>query len=86
MTIIKAVKLKNCQKELSTRTEPINVMTDKTDKSHNFSIIVTPENFKISSFSLVKTIPFAKSPLLPGSKEFKENAVNTALIQSDVFI
>ena len=86
MKIIKAVKLNNCQKELFTRTEPINVMNDKTDKSHSFSIMVTPENFKISFFSLVKTIPFAKSPLLPGSKEFKENAVNTALIQSDVFI
>ena len=79
-------KLNSCQKLFSARKAPINVITDKTIKSHNFSIIVTPVYFKISCLFLLRTIAFAKSPPFPGTTELIDRAVSTACIQSLIFI
>ena len=76
----------DCQKLFFARKAPINVITDRTIKSHNFSIIVTPVYFKISCLSLVRTIALAISPPFPGTTELIDKAVRTACIQSLTFI
>ena len=76
----------DCQKLFFARKAPINVITDRTIKSHNFSIIVTPVYFKISCLFLVRTTALAISPPFPGTTELIDKAVRTACIQSLSFI
>ena len=76
----------DCQKLFFARKAPTDVITDRTIKSHNFSIIVTPVYFKISCLFFVRTIALAISPPFPGTTELIEKAVKTACIQSLIFI
>lgn len=60
------------QNLLNIKRAPINVINERTHKSHIFSMKVTPE-YLMSAFLLsVNTVALTRSPVFPGRREFRE--------------